>query len=687
MCIHLKKLNMKNIYLLIILIFCNSFLFATNYHVGDGQIYQTISAVPWNTLLPSDNVFIHAKSSPYKEKIVLSQSGTSTNPIRIIGVPDIFGNKPIIDGDSATSQSSNYLGAGQSYTLNTRGLITIAPRPGYTWGYKPSYISIEGLEIKNANVTKSFYEDGILMNYIEFCAGIYADRCENIKIKNCTIHDCGLGIFINSKGDEATQSRHILIEGNHIFNAGVVGSYLEHTTYIEAIDVIYQYNKYGPLIAGALGGALKDRSSGTVIRYNEITAGQRIIDLVNAQSSASFATIDSMYKKTYVYGNLLLNPVNGSGSLIHYGGDDYGYQNYRRGDLFFYNNTLINIANQSERYRTIIFDLPSDAETFVGATNYAVEEKVTCFNNIFYNEPNTIGATPSEMIVFATDSAATIEMHKNWFSPNVTQHYNYNGFIDSCIGWNNSFHSTTNIPGFQNSASGNYQLLSVGESVDAGENIPLNYLVLDKQYIQTDSFQLRTIQGSALDYGYFEAMNNIALANNLLTLNASQSNKNIILNWQIESIENLTSFSLEHSTDGIHFSEIDVVNVENNKTTYSYLHNSPTLYLNYYRVKSIDVNNKINYSTIKKILFKNTNSSIDIYPNPCKNNLFIKNNNGEMDITSISLFNIFGQIIKINHSQIDVSTLMLNLEKFKSGMYIISIENDDYNVNKIIQIK
>lgn len=671
---------MKKTLLFISIFFCKSILFATDYHIGDGQTYQTIASVPWSSLLPGDNVFIHAKSIAYKEKIVLSQSGTASNPIKIIGVPDIFGNKPIIDGDSATSQSVNYLGAGQSYTLNTRGVVTIAPRPGYTWGYKPSYISIEGLEIKNANVTKSFYEDGILMNYIEFCAGIYADRCENIKIKNCTIHDCGLGIFINSKGDEATQSRHILVEGNYIYNAGVVGSYLEHSSYIEAIDVIYQYNKYGPLIAGSLGGALKDRSSGTVIRYNEITAGQRIIDLVNAQSSAAFATIDSMYKKTFVYGNLLLNPVNGSSSLIHYGGDDYGYQNYRRGDLFFYNNTLINTANQSDRYRTIIFDLPNDAETFDGATNYSVEEKVTCYNNIFFNEPNTLGATPSELIVFATDSAATIEMHKNWFSPNVTQHYNYNGFVDSCIGWNNAFHSSTNNPGFQNSATGNYQLSLIGECINTGENLPSNYLALDKQYLQTDSFQLRTMQGSAIDYGYFEVMNNIALANNLLTLNASQSNKNIILNWHIESIENLTSFSIEHSTDGIHFSEIGVINIENNKKDYNYLHNLPALNWNYYRVKTLDENNKFKYSNTEKILMDvNKNHSITIFPNPCKEMLNIKLNDDNLDNYTFALINLFGQEFKLNNKIINNNTISYNTNKFELGIYFLKIVDQSTN--------
>src|SRR6516164_8925078 len=74
----------------------------TAYNVGPGQAYASIGAVPWDNLQPGDQVLIHWQANPYHEKILLSASGTASQPIQIIGVPGPQG-LPIIDGDGATT--------------------------------------------------------------------------------------------------------------------------------------------------------------------------------------------------------------------------------------------------------------------------------------------------------------------------------------------------------------------------------------------------------------------------------------------------------------------------------------------------------------------------------------------------------------------------------------------------------
>ena len=95
------------------------------------------------------------------------------------------------------------------------------------------------------------------------------------------------------------------------------------------------------------GNNLKDRSAGLVVRYNWIEGGNRQLDLVETDS----ATIqnDPAYRKTFVYGNVLVE-TDGAGNrqIVHYGGDNGTTSNYRKGTLHFYQNTLVSYAHRSD---------------------------------------------------------------------------------------------------------------------------------------------------------------------------------------------------------------------------------------------------------------------------------------------------------------------------------------------------
>lgn len=654
---------------------------ATQFHVGSNQTYTHIQDVPWASLLPGDQVFIHAQAQPYTEKLVLSASGTAAQPIQIIGVKDNNGNKPVIEGDGAQSLSGDYLGAGQSFSLNTRGLITIAPRPGYSYGYKPSYITIENLTIKNAHPSKTFYENGIPMNYNDFCAGIYADRCEHIQIKKCTIYDCAMGIFINSKGDEATQSRHILIEGNHIYNAGVVNSFLEHTTYIEAIDVIYQYNTYGPLIPGALGGALKDRSAGTIIRYNKIESGMRTLDLVNAQNSAPIATIDPSYKETYVYGNLLLNNPIGSSNMIHYGGDDYNYMNYRRGNLYFYNNTVINTANQSTRYYTVLFDLPDDPETISNSINYPIEEKIFCDNNIFYSRPEQSNVTASYFIFSNADSPAVITLHKNWVSPGSVQHYNYSGFTDSCTGWSQVYISNSNAPGFINEAQLDFGLQLGGECVDAGAPLPSNYLPIQHEYSTPDTFIVRNLQGNTIDLGFAEYKLNIPLDQDNYLFNVVLLHENLAqIEWKNYADQRFEHIEVEHATDDLHFEPITHATATQQ---FKHIYPLQSFGKHYFKIKMKRTDDAIQYTETICLPYEKQ-YSMSIYPNPCADVVTVSY---EKNVENITLWNMYGEVLHTWYPNSTTSFYNIPLQAYPAGNYILQVSCTDEPTYQTLLIK
>ncbi len=97
----------------------------------------------------------------------------------------------------------------------------------------------------------------------------------------------------------------------------------------------------GRLREGCGGNNLKDRSAGLVVRYNWIEDGNRQLDLVDAEDSAVLVNHPS-YSTTFVYGNVLIeSDGEGNSQILHYGGDSGTTADYRKGTLYFHNNTVV----------------------------------------------------------------------------------------------------------------------------------------------------------------------------------------------------------------------------------------------------------------------------------------------------------------------------------------------------------
>ena len=136
----------------------------------------------------------------------------------------------------------------------------ISPAKGYTFGYVPSYIDIQNLVIRNADQSSHFTAwNGTPASFHAFAASIYVEYAEHLTIRNCTITGSGNGLFINSKFGGGGVSRDVLIDGNRIYDNGVVGNESMHNTYTEAIGIVYQFNRIGNL-SPRRAGLLFERS-------------------------------------------------------------------------------------------------------------------------------------------------------------------------------------------------------------------------------------------------------------------------------------------------------------------------------------------------------------------------------------------------------------------------------------------
>lgn len=461
---------MKLLYTLLFLALLPKFSLAADYHVGPAETYTNIGDAPWASLVAGDRVFIHWRSTPYFEKWVINAQGTASEPIEVIGLAGPGGEKPIIDGDGATTAT------GLNYWGENRGVIKIGGSNTPADGL-PSYITIENLEVRSGRPAYSFTNDGgSAETYASNCASIYIEKGEHITIKDCDIHDSGNGIFVGAFDGE---TQNILISGNYIYDNGIVGSIYEHNTYTAALGITYEYNRFGPLRDDALGNNLKDRSAGLVVRYNWIESGNRQLDLVDAEDSDVLVAHPS-YSSTYVYGNILIEPDGaGNSQIIHYGGDSGTLDDYRKGNLYFYNNTVISTRSGN----TTLVRLSTG------------DESMHAFNNVIYNT-----ASGSNMALM--NDEGTLNMHHNWLQT---------GWVDSHTPMTGSIvdlgdNLDGSDPMFVDFNSQDFRLLDGSPLVDAGDAIPSIHLpdhdVLN-EYLEHGADTLRYAVGT-LDIGAFE---------------------------------------------------------------------------------------------------------------------------------------------------------------------------------------
>ena len=255
--------------------------------------------------------------------------------------------------------------------------------------------------------------------------------------------------------------------------------FFEHNVYVESIGITFQYNHFGPLSPGASGNNLKDRSAGLVVRYNWIEGSNRQLDLVHAEDS-SLVRADPRYRATHVYGNVIIeHPNSGNNDICHYGGDGGSAAKYRKGTLYFYNNTVVSDRTDATR----LFRLTTN------------DEACDARNNIAY-----VTAAGSNLQVL--DSFGRLTLTQNWFKTGWTR-FTVNR-PKGTITDNGTI--TGSSPAFVSEAGQDYHLTTVSQAIDDGA--ALNPAVLPahnvvREYVKHLSSVARAVNG-VLDIGAYE---------------------------------------------------------------------------------------------------------------------------------------------------------------------------------------
>ena len=163
----------------------------------------------------------------------------------------------------------------------------------------------------------------------------------------------------------------------------------------------------------------------------------------------------------------------------------------------------------------------------------------------------------------------------------------------------------------------------------------------------------------------------ITLPVKLVIFEAISFNEYVKINWETSSEGNNKGYEILHSIDAKNFNKIGFVSDKtssNEKLSYSFIHNNPSYWQNYYQLSQIDLNGKVTKSKIISTLFENKERELRLFPNPTDDYITVKGLSPE-DVVMVSDNN--GKVlVSSTHKRVEET---ISLGKFPSGIYNVTI--------------
>ncbi|MBL7705852.1 MAG: T9SS type A sorting domain-containing protein [Taibaiella sp.] len=177
----------------------------------------------------------------------------------------------------------------------------------------------------------------------------------------------------------------------------------------------------------------------------------------------------------------------------------------------------------------------------------------------------------------------------------------------------------------------------------------------------------------------FGIANSAPLAVNLLSFKASIINTMVQLDWATAGERNNKGFGIERSTDQTNWAEISFINSQSNSenvSTYRFIDRTAEQGKNFYRLKSLDLNGSLAYSSIAMITL-NKDQQIMVYPNPATEALMVA---GIEDSVLLSIVNALGQELKVPAVAVADKTARLDVSTLPAGVYYLMVKDQGRNV-------
>ena len=184
-------------------------------------------------------------------------------------------------------------------------------------------------------------------------------------------------------------------------------------------------------------------------------------------------------------------------------------------------------------------------------------------------------------------------------------------------------------------------------------------------------------RGNGEEFAIDDVVLSSVLPVELTFFNAQNKGEYNFLSWQTASESNNEGFNVEHSLDGLKWQDLDFV--EGNGTSfvlnnYEYIHERPTMGINYYRLKQTDFDGAFEYSKVIAIEFGSSDRSIQVFPNPSNRNINIQIDNPLSQIMKIVINDNLGRKIWESELIEGESNWRKEMEIDGNGIYFITAQ-------------
>ncbi len=154
----------------------------------------------------------------------------------------------------------------------------------------------------------------------------------------------------------------------------------------------------------------------------------------------------------------------------------------------------------------------------------------------------------------------------------------------------------------------------------------------------------------------------------LYTYDVTAAEKSVRLEWITQSEVNTDFFKIERSADGEQWMSIGRVEAQGSSqymVHYTFDDIDAIEGLSYYRLTSIDLDGAVSFKGVRSV---EAHNELVVYPNPTKDELFIRNN-GELSLGNIFVMDVYGRVIWQFYSEQE--ELKIETNGWKSGVYYL----------------
>jgi len=176
-----------------------------------------------------------------------------------------------------------------------------------------------------------------------------------------------------------------------------------------------------------------------------------------------------------------------------------------------------------------------------------------------------------------------------------------------------------------------------------------------------------------VDNIYFSSSANI-LPVDFKAFTATKVNNGVQLIWEVANEVNVKGYSVEKSVNGTNFAAIGFVNASS-KNSYNFTDARAVNGTVYYRIKSVDKDGSVKYSSTKSVNNNEATAEYAIYPNPAANELVVKNLVGT---NNISIVDVTGKVV-LSRVNVTNNTATINITAVSKGLYTVVVNNGKEN--------